>query len=360
MAVYKRKAGGPWWVRFTVRRKSIRRSAQTFDRAKAEEFETSLRERYWRQTQLGETVYTWKEAVARFKKEATWRASTRATNEFSLTFFERLNPIAVSAITADVVRAARDYVDRLQGPSSANRIMAVFRGVLRACIRWGWLKYAPSVPMAYVPQAEVAALTGEQCRRLFYELPEHLKAPMMFSVLTGLRMSNTRDLTWDRVNLEDAHVTIPASQYKTNRDQRFPLSTQAVKLLSGLPHRTGRVFLYEPKTKNGKPPKPARPIAGTFNTAAFRKARKRAGLDGVRWHDLRHTFASWVASGGASDRVLQALGGWTSPKMVARYAHLKPSDLRSHVEFAGTFAVTGNKSSKGKRAKKPVKLVPSI
>lgn len=172
---------------------------------------------------------------------------------------------------------------------------------------------------------------------------------MMFSVLTGLRMSNTRDLTWDRVDLVEGHVTIPASQYKTNRDQRFPLSTQAVKLLSGLPHRTGRVFLYDGK-----------PITGKLGARAFRKARVRAGLHNLRWHDLRHTFASWVASSGASDRVLQALGGWTSPKMVARYAHLKPSDLRQYVDFASTFSVTGGTSSSAEVEEKPLKSVPSI
>jgi integrase len=349
VAVYKRTAGGSWWVRFTVSGKTIRRSAETLDRAKAEEFETSLRERYWRQKKLGETVHTWKEAVDRYKKEATWRPTTRATNEFSLTFFERINSIAVAAITADVVRAARDYVERSQRPSSANRIMAVFRGVLRACVRWQWLAYAPPVPMVHTPQKEIAVLDGPSAARLVAELPEHLKAPMMFSVLTGLRMSNTRDLTWDRVNLKEGHVTIPASQYKTNRDQRFPLSTQVVKLLSKLPHRTGRVFLYDGK-----------PITGKLGARAFRKARTRAGLDGLRWHDLRHTFASWVAQSGASDRVLQALGGWTSPKMVARYAHLKPSDLRKYSNFAGTFAVTGRKSTRRKHAKKADKMVPSI
>jgi integrase len=353
VAVYKRTPGGPWWVRFTVRRKSIRRSAGTYDREKAEEFETALRERYWRQEKLGEIVHTWKEAVERYKKEATWRESTRKTNEFSLAFFERLNPIAIAAINADVVRAARDFVERAQGASSANRIMAVFRGVLRACVRWEWIKYAPSVPMVYLPQTEISPLNAEQYSRLLAELPEHLVGPVKFSVLTGLRMSNTRDLTWNQVDLDEGYVTVPASQYKTKRDQRFPLSTQAVELLSGLPHRTGRVFLYE-----------GRPITGKLGARAFRKARSRAGLDGLRWHDLRHTFASWVAQSGASDRVLQALGGWTSPKMVARYAHLRPSDLRKFSNFAGTFAVTGQKHSKRRKSrkglKKAVKLVPSI
>jgi integrase len=360
MAVYKRTTGGPWWIRITVRGKSIRRSAGTLDREKAEEFETALRDRYWRQTKLGETVHTWKEAVDLYKKEANWRETTRKTNEYALTFFDRLNSISIAAINGDVIRAARDHVGRSQGPASANRILAVFRAVLRACVRWEWIKGHPPVPMFEVADRVPTWLDQSKCAALLAELPEHLKAPMLFSVMTGLRMSNTRDLTWDRVDLEEGHVTIPASQYKTKRDQRFPLSTQAVALLSALPHRTGRVFLYVPKTKKGDPPKPARPITGKLGARAFRKARKRAGLDGLRWHDLRHTFASWVAQSGASDRVLQALGGWTSPKMVARYAHLKPSDLREYVNFAGTFTVTGDKDSRRKRAKKPVKSVPSI
>ena len=345
MAVYKRTPRGPWWIRITVRGKSIRRSAGTFDREKAEEFETALRDRHWRQAKLGETIYTWKEAVERYKREATWRESTRKTNEYSLTFFEKLNSIAVNAITGDVCEAARGFVERTQGTSSANRHMAVFRAVLRSCAKWRWITHCPPVRMPSVADREPVWLDQDKCAALFAELPEHLKAPMLFSVMTGLRMSNTRDLTWDRVDLDEGHVTIPASQYKTKRDQRFPLSTQAVALLSALPHREGRVFLYVPKTRKGKPPKPPRPITGKLGARAFRKARKRAGLDTLRWHDLRHTFASWVAQSGASDRVLQALGGWTSPKMVARYAHLKPSDLRQYADFAGTFAVTGQKDS---------------
>ncbi len=325
MALYKRSPGGAWWVRFSAGSKTIRRSSGSRDRKFAVEYETALRARYLRQEKLGECVYTWKDAVDRYKRESVWRPATRKVNEFSLGFFERLNPIAVGAVTAVVVRAARDYVERSQRPSSANRIMAVFRGVLRSCVRWGWTSYAPPVPMAHVSQTEIAPLNGEQCAALLRELPLHLKQPMLFSVLTGLRMANARDLDWSQVDLEEGHVTVPASQYKTKRDQRFPLSTEAVALLSGLPNRSGRVFLYD-----------GNPISGTFNTRAFRRARARAGLDKVRWHDLRHTFASWLATAGASDRVLQALGGWSSSRMVGRYAHLRPSDLRPYADAVGT------------------------
>ena len=341
MALFKRAAGGPWWTRFTVRGRLVRRSCNTTDRALAEEYETALRLRFWRQANLGESVHTWREAVARLKREAGWRESTRQRNQYALTFFERMNAVPVAAITADVVRAAREHVERSQRPASANRIMAVLRLVLRACVRWGWLTYAPPVPMAHIPERDPTWITREQCAALIRELPEHLRRPALFSVLTGLRMANVRDLTWDRIDLVRGHAWVPSSAYKTKRAHGVSLSREAVRVLEGVPmHRPrhGRVFLYRRPAKKGKTK--LVPISGTFNTKAFRKARKRAGLEALRWHDLRHTFASWLAAEGASDRVLQAAGGWSSPRMVARYAHLRADELRPWVAAVGTNAVT--------------------
>jgi len=246
-----------------------------------------------------------------------------------LTFFSRIERVPVAAINADVARAARDFVEQTQATSSANRIMAVFRGVLRACVRWGWLTHCPPVPMTYVAEREPVWLDTKQCERLITELPAHLRAPVLFSVLSGLRMANVRDLTWDRVDLERAHAWVPSSHYKTRRAHGVALSATAIALLKSLPRAGGRVFTYR-----------NRGISGTFNTKAFRKALKRAGLVGVRWHDLRHTFASWLASRGASDRVLQAMGGWTSPRMPARYSHLRSDELRPWAEALSTFAGT--------------------
>jgi hypothetical protein len=119
MAVYRRTSDGPWWVRFRAGRQYIRRSSGTTDRKKAEEFEQALRDRYWRQAKLGEQVHTWREAVDRYKREAQWRKNTRLANEHAFTFFERISHIPVAAINKDVVTAAREYVQRSQGISSA-------------------------------------------------------------------------------------------------------------------------------------------------------------------------------------------------------------------------------------------------
>jgi integrase len=64
--------------------------------------------------------------------------------------------------------------------------------------------------------------------------------------------------------------------------------------------------------------------------AAWHKALKRAGIDNFRWHDLRHTWASWHVQSGTPLHVLQELGGWQTAEMVQRYAHLAPEHLSEH------------------------------
>lgn len=78
-----------------------------------------------------------------------------------------------------------------------------------------------------------------------------------------------------------------------------------------------KVFTYA-----GKP-------LGWANTKAWRNALKRAGIDNFRWHDLRHTWASWHRQSGTPTHELQRLGGWRSSVMVERYAHLAPDHLAS-------------------------------
>ena len=66
------------------------------------------------------------------------------------------------------------------------------------------------------------------------------------------------------------------------------------------------------------------------NTKAWKSALKRAGIDNFRWHDLRHTWASWHAQAGTPLNVLQELGGWESVEMVRRYAHLSGDHLYAY------------------------------
>lgn len=80
--------------------------------------------------------------------------------------------------------------------------------------------------------------------------------------------------------------------------------------------------------------------AGTW---AWRKALNRARIDNFRWHDLRHTWASWHVQNGTPLHILKELGGWASFEMVQRYAHLAPEHL---AEYAGNSKVAKSVATK--------------
>lgn len=170
------------------------------------------------------------------------------------------------------------------------------------------------------PKKRVRWLTREEAERLIAELPEHLKAVVRFSLETGLRQSNVTGLTWDQVDIERSCAWIHPDQAKAKRAIAVPLSSAAVIIIE---EQIGKheefVFTY----KGNK-------LIQT-NTRAWRNALERAGIADFRWHDLRHTWASWMIQNGCPIHVLQELGGWESPEMVQRYAHLSSEHLMQYI-----------------------------
>ncbi len=102
---------------------------------------------------------------------------------------------------------------------------------------------------------------------------------------------------------------------------------------------------------------------GTYGTPfgdarrSFKTAVNRAGLPDIRWHDLRHTFASWLVERGADLYTVQELMGHTSLSMTRRYAHLSPGHKRAAIELIGkreaaraaTYPATRSSEAKAQR-----------
>ena len=224
--------------------------------------------------------------------------------------------------------------------------MALLRAILRKCRdEWGYVTHIPKVPMYGAAQDEIRWLTKDEFKRLLKELPAHLKLCAEFAVLTGLRMRAMLTLQWDRIDLVTRRAWVPRLHMKGAKPFGFPLSREAVRVLKRCKrmHPAGaRVFQYE-----GLP-------VDDCNTAAFKKAITRSGLDQdeINWHTFRHTFASWAVQNGVTLHELMQLGDWKSYAMVLRYAHLAPDHLsqaaelvarkRAHWQEDGCFPV-GNK-----------------
>jgi integrase len=326
MSLYKRQGSPHYWCRFTLGGRRIRQSTGTEDRKAAEEYEHRLQGRIWRETRLGERTGTWDQAVKKWNEERTARASTKHRDEEITSWFSlAIGRLPLSSINAEVIDRARKRLIADRAPATANRYLAVLRAVLRAAVNWGWLQHAPQIQMFTLSEAEPRFITHSQFARLLAELPKHMQPVAQFAVLTGLRTANIRELVWSRVDLERAHVWIPAQSTKGGRAIGIALSEDAVQVLDGIERVKGqdRVFLYE-----------GRPVSNAYGKAAWRKACKRAALDGLRFHDLRHTWASWLMQAGVPAYAIQSLGGWASPKMVERYAHLSPEHLKQYAAYS--------------------------
>ena len=139
-----------------------------------------------------------------------------------------------------------------------------------------------------------------------------------FSLATGLRQSNVSYLRWDQISLERRVARIEAPDVKNRKSLSVQLNNTAISVLN---RRLGIDKTYA-FTYRGNP------VART-TTKAWANALKRAGISDFRWHDLRHTWASWHVQRGTSLQELMELGGWSSYEMVLRYAHLASDHLQS-------------------------------
>lgn len=333
--LYKRPNSKKWWVRFTAPDGSeLRRSTGTEDKRAAQEWEDRLKACLWRQDKFGDKPRrTWKEAVVRWTGEMAHKRSladdigiVRALDAHLGD--KRLDEIGQEAIDA-LIQALRK-----QGKANGriNRITALVRAVLRKAEReWAWLDRAPPVRRLKEPAGKVRWLTREEADRLLAELPEHLEAMARFTLATGLRAANVIGLQWQDVDLARRVCWVHPEAAKAGKAIGVPLNNDAVVTLR---KQVGKhlefVFAYK-----------GQPIATAPNNTAWRAALKRAGIEDFRWHDLRHTWASWHVQAGTPLHVLKELGGWASYQMVLRYAHLAPEHLAEHADRISRMGVVG-------------------
>ena len=235
-------------------------------------------------------------------------------------------------VTRDVIDRLTYARSKLVSHASTNRMLAVLRAILRKAHReWNWLDSLPAVRMLPAPKRRVRWLTRKEATRLLEELREHLAEMARFSLVTGLRQGNGKGLEWSQVDFERSVAWVHGDQTKNRRALPVPLNADAkVVLRRQTSKHATRVFTYA-----------GQPIQ-QVGTKAWRAALKRAGIEDFRWHDLRHTWASWHVQAGTPLHVLQELSGWASADMVRRYAHLSADHLAEYVARLSDLPVVEN------------------
>jgi integrase len=272
------------------------------------------------------------------------RPSTRAGYGGIITRYiipEIGNRTVVSIGYSDVSKLHR-HITGEGGPYIANRAIAVLGKMFSLAIRWGMRTDNPVKGIERnLESKRTRYLTAEEMSRLSAVLREFehtgVANVIRLLLLTGARKGEVLSARWADIDLVTGVWVKPAHTTKQKTAHRVPLSEAARRILADI---------YEMQGADQEWVFPGR--VGHLHRIdnVWAVIRRRAGIPDVRLHDLRHTYASLLASAGQSLPIIGALLGHTNPTTTHRYAHLFDDPLRKATESVGAFVSRG--SSRGR------------
>jgi integrase len=330
--LYKRRRpdgslGKTWWTRFTIGGIEVKQSCKTDRKALAEEFERQLREELWREIELGEVRHSWEEAKEQWLKDKAHKRSISRDQEAFDALDKILAGMALVDIDEGVLLQCEEHLAPGRERSTVLRLMAVLRGVLRrAEAKWKWIPKAPAFMLEKPPKKPRRWERPEAIATLRKELKPHVLAIVNFALAVGPRSGNIFNLKWTQLDLAQGWWFVEVDDFKGKRTVGFPLSPQAIEILKG---QIGKHAVYVFPDHLGRAP------MGSIKTS-WKQACKRAGLEGLRVHDLRHTWVAWHKLKGTPDRAIKELGGWASMAMVEEYGHINPQDYSQYADNSPT------------------------
>lgn len=251
-----------------------------------------------------------------------------------------LNNIILPALGSNkVLYISRRDIENLhlrleKTPYQANRVLSLLSKMFSLAVAWGWRADNPAQGISrYQEEKRDRWLNDEELQRFWAVLdqnPNHLTAYVFkFLLLTGARKGEALGATWDQFDLEKGLWTKPSHLTKQNKKEFLPLSNKTLELLQTLKKFSSNNSPYLfPGRLDGEPLKEIK----TFWNTAIKKAK----LENVRIHDLRHTHASHLISSGLSLSIVGKLLGHTQASTTQRYAHLADEPLRKATEIFGS------------------------
>jgi len=171
------------------------------------------------------------------------------------------------------------------------------------------------------PPERVRYLETWEVQRLLAECSEHLRPIVLCALHTGMRKGEILNLKWENLDLDNRMILLEKT--KNNRRRMIPLSGILYPELRDLPRRGEYVFCNEKGEKFKKIDK------------GFWAACGRAKIKDFRFHDLRHTSASYLTMSGCNIRTVQQLLGHTTIRTTVKYSHLSKEYLEEAVNLVG-------------------------
>jgi integrase len=276
--------------------------------------------------------HTFAELADRYIKDVLPKKKDSYSQDIQMRWWkERLGQYSLADITPALIVECRDIL--LSGktsrgqrtPATVNRYLAVLSHAFSVAMKeWEWLEDSPmkKITKQKEPKGRVRFLSDEEREKLLHVCKES-QNPYLFTVVTlalstGARKDEIMSLTWKDVDI--AKEVIQLTETKNGERRALPLKGLALELVRKLVRRLDTNLLFPSKENLKKPMDIRKP---------WESALKKSEIEDFKFHDLRHSAASYLAMNGATLAEIAEVLGHKTLQMVKRYAHL------SHQHTAG-------------------------
>ncbi len=228
-----------------------------------------------------------------------------------------------------------------KSPGTINRALAWLSFFSNWCIERGYLKENPTPKMLIEPDSRIVILSSRQVRELLYACDPRQKLLVMLGIYTGMRRGEILKLQWSRVDLDNGFIRLEGKDTKAKRNREITMPDDLLKFLQGVrSENPNSVYVIEYK---GKPIKSFKKI-----WLKLRQKLPFAMQEKLRFHDLRHVFATILRMQGTELHEIKELMGHQSLAMTQRYAHFNGRVQRKTVNRIGDYINAENDSESAK------------
>ena len=327
MGLYKRKNSNIWQMCFHLNGKKIRKSTKTsnkkvaqriLDKAKVEAAEGKFLVNEKGNMPFGQLVDEVIEKHSKVEKASFERdifSGESLKKYFKTTPIGKITPYDVKSWR----KWRREHVT-IRGTKIAkatlNLELSFLKLMFNLAVEWGWLQENPSAKIKRLRGANkrLRYLTQKEVFHLIDCCPSYLKPIIITAVTTGMRRGEIFNLKWDDIDFENRFIRVVKSKNQESRDIPIDEVLQGVLKSLNESRKNGNKYVFGHENGDRR----------TSVVRAFKSSLRKAGIEDFRFHDLRHTAASLLASGGCDIIKLQNLLGHKSLEMTQRYAHLIP------------------------------------
>lgn len=318
-----------WYIEYRVEGRKVRecvgQSKKTAEKALAVRRAEILQGRYKlkreiKSPSLVDFAKEYLECAKADKKESSYKRDIVSLNQL----LPVLGSYRLSKITPFMLeRYKQERLKQAKG-ATINRDLTCLKRMFNLAIKWGKASHNPVREVKFFKEEpyKERILCEEEIERLLAQCKGLSYGIALTALNTGMRLREILDLTWEDVDCINGFLTI--AQSKNGRIRKIPLNSTLWEYLSILQRLNGYVFPC---------PKSLRPYSTFGFRSIFQRALKRAGINGCRFHDLRHTFATRLTSRNVDLPTVQELLGHSTLNMVKRYAHPTPEHKKKAVEL---------------------------